>query len=157
MTALATDRHGNTHAQEGVRRCWCGSKYWELDKCVDCGEDFDPRFYTADGDGPFLPHEFPNVEMPDNYSTGIKTAERLDEAEFRAFVDDCPEFWVFLPRKRARFARLDYFAGGWVFYWDITLGHSRKWSNQHSLDGFRASSAVVWGETSQGARSVTLR
>lgn len=32
------DRHGNVIAREGVDRCGCGSKYWEQDRCVDCGE-----------------------------------------------------------------------------------------------------------------------
>lgn len=32
------DRHGNINAQEGVDRCACGSKYWENDRCIDCGE-----------------------------------------------------------------------------------------------------------------------
>ena len=30
------DKHGNVIAQEGVDRCWCGSKYWENDRCIDC-------------------------------------------------------------------------------------------------------------------------
>lgn len=30
------DQHGNRLAREGVDRCWCGSKYWEKDRCVDC-------------------------------------------------------------------------------------------------------------------------
>lgn len=31
------DRHGNYIAREGIDLCHCGSKYWEHDKCVDCG------------------------------------------------------------------------------------------------------------------------
>ena len=31
------DRHGNHLAAEGVDRCHCGCKYWEGDRCVDCG------------------------------------------------------------------------------------------------------------------------
>jgi hypothetical protein len=31
------DRHGNRVAVEGCTRCPCGSKYWENDACVDCG------------------------------------------------------------------------------------------------------------------------
>lgn len=27
----------NTIAREGVDRCPCGAKYWEGDRCVDCG------------------------------------------------------------------------------------------------------------------------
>jgi hypothetical protein len=30
------DQHGNAVAQEGCDRCFCGCKYWELDRCVDC-------------------------------------------------------------------------------------------------------------------------
>lgn len=32
-----TDRHGNTIAIEGCTRCLCGCKYWENDRCIDCG------------------------------------------------------------------------------------------------------------------------
>ena len=32
------DNHGNTVAQEGCDRCECGCKYWEHDKCIDCGK-----------------------------------------------------------------------------------------------------------------------
>lgn len=31
------DQHGNVIAQEGCDRCFCGCKYWENDKCIDCG------------------------------------------------------------------------------------------------------------------------
>jgi len=31
-------RLGNRVRQEGVDRCPCGCKYWENDRCVDCGE-----------------------------------------------------------------------------------------------------------------------
>ena len=31
------DEHGNFVAQEGCTRCECGCKYWEHDKCIDCG------------------------------------------------------------------------------------------------------------------------
>lgn len=27
----------NTHALEGLDRCQCGCKYWEYDRCIDCG------------------------------------------------------------------------------------------------------------------------
>lgn len=33
----AADRHGNRIARDGVHRCWCGCKYWEDDRCIDCG------------------------------------------------------------------------------------------------------------------------
>jgi hypothetical protein len=33
----ASDVHGNLVAREGVDRCTCGNKYWEQDRCVDCG------------------------------------------------------------------------------------------------------------------------
>jgi len=36
-TTVAFDRHGNRYAEEGLDRCACGSKYWEQDRCVDCG------------------------------------------------------------------------------------------------------------------------
>jgi DNA-directed RNA polymerase subunit N (RpoN/RPB10) len=31
------DRLGNKIALEGCDRCYCGCKYWENDKCIDCG------------------------------------------------------------------------------------------------------------------------
>ena len=31
------DEHGNQIALEGCDRCVCGCKYWEKDRCVDCG------------------------------------------------------------------------------------------------------------------------
>lgn len=31
------DQHGNRVAREGCDRCACGSKYWENDRCIDCG------------------------------------------------------------------------------------------------------------------------
>ena len=37
------DTHGNKVAQEGVDRCPCGSKYFERDRCVDCGTLFVKR------------------------------------------------------------------------------------------------------------------
>lgn len=32
------DEHGNINAKEGIDRCDCGCKYWENDKCIDCGQ-----------------------------------------------------------------------------------------------------------------------
>lgn len=32
-------------AQEGCDRCECGSKYWENDRCVDCGAEHHPEKY----------------------------------------------------------------------------------------------------------------
>lgn len=29
----------NTHAREGCDRCSCGCKYWEHDRCIDCGKE----------------------------------------------------------------------------------------------------------------------
>lgn len=31
------DKHGNAVAKEGADRCFCGCKYWEADRCIDCG------------------------------------------------------------------------------------------------------------------------
>jgi hypothetical protein len=31
------DSHGNYVAEEGVTLCACGCKYWEHDRCTDCG------------------------------------------------------------------------------------------------------------------------
>jgi hypothetical protein len=33
------EKSENTRAREGVDRCSCGSKYWEGDRCVDCGAE----------------------------------------------------------------------------------------------------------------------
>ena len=38
------DEHGNTVAREGCSRCDCGCKYWENDRCIDCGAKYEPRF-----------------------------------------------------------------------------------------------------------------
>lgn len=38
MERLTSDKHGNLIAQEGCTRCACGCKYWENDRCIDCGE-----------------------------------------------------------------------------------------------------------------------
>lgn len=27
----------NTYAKDGYDRCQCGCKYWEYDRCIDCG------------------------------------------------------------------------------------------------------------------------
>lgn len=29
--------NGNVLRVEGVDRCYCGCKYWENDRCIDCG------------------------------------------------------------------------------------------------------------------------
>jgi len=31
-----SDWHGNEIAEEGCDRCFCGCKYWEMDRCIDC-------------------------------------------------------------------------------------------------------------------------
>jgi hypothetical protein len=31
------DSRGNHVRVEGCDRCYCGCKYWENDRCVDCG------------------------------------------------------------------------------------------------------------------------
>lgn len=35
---LVSDIHGNHIAREGLDFCACGCKYWEFDKCIDCGD-----------------------------------------------------------------------------------------------------------------------
>jgi hypothetical protein len=32
-----TDQHGNVFRREGADFCYCGCKYWEKDRCIDCG------------------------------------------------------------------------------------------------------------------------
>jgi len=34
------DEHGNVDRIDGVDRCDCGCKYWENDRCADCGERY---------------------------------------------------------------------------------------------------------------------
>jgi hypothetical protein len=29
------DKHGNVKAQEGCDECWCGTKHWENDVCIN--------------------------------------------------------------------------------------------------------------------------
>ncbi len=41
--ASQADPHGNIARENHVDRCYCGSKYWEHDRCIDCGgTDVDP-------------------------------------------------------------------------------------------------------------------
>lgn len=35
---MKSDNHGNVIAREGATRCACGCKYWENDRCIDCGD-----------------------------------------------------------------------------------------------------------------------
>jgi hypothetical protein len=37
VTRRRPDRPGNVQAREGCDRCECGCKYWENDRCIDCG------------------------------------------------------------------------------------------------------------------------
>lgn len=34
---METPTHGNLTAESGCDRCECGCKYWEYDRCIDCG------------------------------------------------------------------------------------------------------------------------
>jgi hypothetical protein len=43
----ASKRHGNLTAESGCDRCWCGNKYWEFDRCIDCGEMHDAEKIEA--------------------------------------------------------------------------------------------------------------
>ena len=45
---LAADRDGNVLAEEGVTRCACGCKYWEHDRCIDCGLHADDDLVKGD-------------------------------------------------------------------------------------------------------------
>lgn len=42
------DAHGNRLAVEGVTRCHCGCKYWEHDRCTDCGTQADDDLVKGD-------------------------------------------------------------------------------------------------------------
>ena len=55
------DRLGNFEAQEGCDRCFCGCKYWENDKCVDCGTHI---------------NEVRNAELMDMKAAAALNAER---------------------------------------------------------------------------------
>ena len=39
---------GNKTAESGCDRCDCGCKYWENDKCVDCGTKHDPEKFKEE-------------------------------------------------------------------------------------------------------------
>ena len=41
MSNRKSDHHGNVEAREGCDRCYCGCKYWEFDRCVDCATHID--------------------------------------------------------------------------------------------------------------------
>jgi hypothetical protein len=41
MSNRKSDQLGNEIAREGCDRCFCGVKYWEFDRCVDCGTHID--------------------------------------------------------------------------------------------------------------------
>ena len=38
MARPDADAYGNLTAEHGCDRCECGCKYWEFDRCIDCGE-----------------------------------------------------------------------------------------------------------------------
>ena len=42
MSDPTADRNGNLTAQSGCDRCDCGCKYWEFDRCIDCGKMHEP-------------------------------------------------------------------------------------------------------------------
>lgn len=44
------DRHGNRTAREGCDRCACGCKYWEEDRCTDCGAPVSQAETAAEAD-----------------------------------------------------------------------------------------------------------
>lgn len=67
MTATA-----NTAAREGCDRCYCGCKYWESDRCIDCG--------TAIADCLADPEW-----VRENRPRGM-TTRRLDAVDLRAAV-----------------------------------------------------------------------
>ena len=46
--STTSDRHGNRTAQEGCDRCDCGCKYWENDRCCDCGTKHDPEKFKEE-------------------------------------------------------------------------------------------------------------
>src|SRR4051794_6518779 len=37
MGSVTNINLNNSIAREGYDRCWCGCKYWENDRCTDCG------------------------------------------------------------------------------------------------------------------------
>jgi len=49
-------------AREGQDRCACGCKYWEHDKCIDCGTGLMVRLpFWPDGDREFYDYEVESV------------------------------------------------------------------------------------------------
>jgi hypothetical protein len=41
MSNRKADQLGNEIAREGCDRCFCGCKYWEYDRCIDCNTHID--------------------------------------------------------------------------------------------------------------------
>jgi hypothetical protein len=68
-----TDRLGNRVAREGCDRCWCGCKYWENDRCIDCGSEvptaYNHAFKTFLGLPPAKGIDQPvcGVDLPDSW------------------------------------------------------------------------------------------
>lgn len=46
---IMPDSLGNRWAEEGLDRCTCGSKYWEHDRCIDCGTPVTMRNHSPFG------------------------------------------------------------------------------------------------------------
>lgn len=57
MISTTTDRNGNYLANDGCDICACGCKYWENDRCIDCGQDVlpDPLAQAISDDSPDWP------------------------------------------------------------------------------------------------------
>lgn len=74
------DSHGNRVRREGVDRCPCGCKYWENDRCVDCGgtePESEPCAnwrHVAEGEHETRSTCAPLVDEPD---TTIRPLEKL--------------------------------------------------------------------------------
>lgn len=88
------DVHGNRVRREGCDRCACGCKYWENDRCIDCGsteperdpqdaEDWAEATAWAAGERGFVDVMSDDDEHHDVWgSRGIGTREEMEAEGF---------------------------------------------------------------------------
>jgi hypothetical protein len=82
MSATKTpDRHGNVIAEEGCTRCACGCKYWENDRCVDCGSPA-PTPEPAKTTRPRLDSIKPGSVVEIDLRSGTRSIDRTETVIF---------------------------------------------------------------------------
>lgn len=87
MSNRKSDQLGNEIAQEGCDRCFCGCKYWEYDRCVDCGTHIETVLQSPDNPNQERRHP---VSTHGPFDTGYIGAHRWHvECPQGAFVWTC--------------------------------------------------------------------